>query len=155
MRNGTMSDAMTPEPGDALKPDRSDALDLEGLERLLGAATARPWVVAMTSGPSEPRAIVHPRPDLAEKFPKAVYGDALREEQIVLAWAAKPADLALIVAAVNGLPRLLARLRELEGQLTAVREANDASHAIGFREGYRTALAALTTPSAPGGPGRE
>lgn len=77
--------------------------EIKALEDLEAKATARPWTAHVGS-----------RPDDSIVFPSRGGNVIARTTD---------ANAALIVAAVNALPRLLARLREAEGERDALRKA--------------------------------
>lgn len=104
----------------------SDPVDLEGLERLLEAATPRPWVPGTWSGMCHIR---HPEgihgqgrcryepslwdgPGIATETPDTQVVGTHYDEL-----ALSDADRALIVAAVNALPALLVEVRALRRAL--------------------------------------
>lgn len=93
----------------------TDKPDLEGLEKLLTAATPGPWRIAdMWGYASETIAAGH----AAQYVAVAEMGNDGEPRH-----GRERDDAALIVAAVNALPTLLSTIRDLEARVEAMREA--------------------------------
>lgn len=98
---------------------------LAEIEARAAAATPPPWQARPCGGANphgEARAIAHPRPDLAERFPAPAYGDAFREDRVCGADGMSAGDLAFVAAARQDVPDLLAELRRLREENAGLRE---------------------------------
>lgn len=101
--------------------------DLAADLALCEVATPGPWVVApegLWEGDPlvRPRAVVRPRPDLAEKYPPGKYGAACREDRIVTTWLMRREDVAFIAAAREALPHAIRRAMAAEARVEVVQE---------------------------------